>query len=253
MKNLLRMNFYRLLRTRGVWICTGIGIVYFTILSGLMAYFVTKMTPELNDESIDITTAVLSDVPGGIFLFFAVIAICIHMGTERGGGFIKNIAGAGKRRSDCFLANLISVSAYVFFLLIVDLLLYGITMMIAVPKQYTFSGANLIKGIPCLLIQFVMIMGFLSIVMALEVLSNLMVVSITAGIILEMGIADLVVSMMSGALGFDFSKILIVTGIKNVTPEATALQMGHGIGLGILYLLVFVIFSVLWMNKRDAI
>lgn len=117
MTKLLRHEFYKLLRSTGVWITSCICIII-AIGMGIILRFVIGQTGFLY-TSLDVTFAFVASMFSQIWMLFIVIIIVSIVSADYQKGIIRNMVLSGHSRSKVYFSKYIVCMIYAFVLLLI--------------------------------------------------------------------------------------------------------------------------------------
>lgn len=282
MLNLLRMNLYRLLRTRGMFV-----LLIITMSFGIVSAAMEAM--EMNSEPIKVTVGnretgeesnapdegvfgvyvstpvsedggipsflqfYCADMSSGIILIFLTIAAVLFVHGEEKSGFIKNIAGQVKRKHDIYLSKFLILAGYIF----IAMLLYGVvqfcTLRLHYGPEFAFGSGQLGDALPCFGAQILMHLAFISGIMMLTEVTKSSAAGISVGIVALCGLGRIVTGLLYKILKLDIDRYLLVTNINSISFGADAAELGLGIGAAAVYCALYHGIGILWFTKKDIV
>ena len=123
MSNLLKYDFYKLIRSKSFYICTILSLFISVLTVYLSGYFYNGTGYNLfkpYDSLMGISDGLVSSV------LLIIIAIVIFIPSDFSFGTIKNMISSGASRVNIYLSKLIVSCAMVFSYLLVNMIFCGI-------------------------------------------------------------------------------------------------------------------------------
>ena len=277
MFNLLKMDLYRLLHSVSTYVMVilAASIAIFTIY---MTYLEVNMAKEdlppfvesADTESDDITFGIIVDtdpqwvngdidysemlgaqLKSGLLLILVSVFVTLFVAAERKNGFVKNIAGQFRNREIMVTAKLAALAVQVLILLVT------FTLFVLFSSLIFWGNQIVLASIPKLLqlagLQYLLHFAFACLIAFLCMLTNSSALSMTIGILLCGGFGSLIYGLIDRLAGesFRIEKYMLESNISSVgagIPSDTAV---HAMFIGIGYILVTMILSMLTVQKRD--
>lgn len=277
MFNLIKMDLHRLSRSFSTYIMI--------VLAASLAFFTVYMTNhELNivkenppavtettdtdsDENtfgivvdtnpmwisgdIDFSEMLGVQVRSDMALILVSIFVTLFVAAERKNGFIKNIAGQFHNRSIMVAAKLVAVAVQV-------LILFVTFVSFILVSSFIFWGDRLVlSSVSELLqivgIQYLLHFAFACLITFLCLLSNSSAFSMTIGILLCSSLGTLVYNIIDRVISnsFRIEKYMLEVNISYIGAGVSSDVAARAIVVGISYILVTMILSMLTVQKRD--
>lgn len=257
MRNLICMNLYRLRKSRFFIGCI-LFILAFSVILNIAGSLLTQSLATMAGQDIAVNAAVdFSAVLSNPFVFFIPLVILISAVSfsylDLSDGYIKNIAGQAKRKSDLIIAKFIAVAIHNLILMAAALL--GYTLGTAVMKPIVFDAA-IPAGIADFFIKWLLINAMCAILLFFSNGLHAKVPAIAAAVIFGTGTMSLAYMGINSGLdalgvkGFDImefvpSQLLNNASAVNGELVANAVIVGAGV------IVLFCILTVILFKKRD--
>lgn len=247
MKNLLKFEFYKLLRQKSFYICTGV-ILAMSLISLLLKQALANNS-ELNITTPSGVSTLLSAVSSSNFTMICGIFIALFVCTDYDQLTIKNVYSRGFSRNDVYFAKLV-VS------LIATLIMFVITLLFTFAVgNIMFNGAVDSGNYAGLLIgQFLYCVASASFVFAICLIVKKVGVSIALAI-LGPSLISTVLSLADAFLnidGFKFGKYWLdgfIGDLSVVTTDTARLIVC--VVLSIVYAAVFILAGYFINKKKE--
>ena len=277
MFNLIKMDLYRLFRSTSthVMVILAASIAAFTIY---MTYYGLNMVKEdlppsaesVDTESDDITFGIYVDtdpqwaggdidysemlgaqLQSGLLLILVSVFATLFVAAETRNGFVKNIAGQFRNRGIMVTAKLVALAVQVLILLVTFALFVLFSSLI-------FWGNRIVlASIPKLLqlasLQYLLHFAFACLIAFLCLLSNSAALSMTVGILLCSSLGSLIYGLINRMAGdsFHIEEYMLEINISSVGAGVPSDVAVHAMFVGIGYILVTMMLSMLTVQKRD--
>lgn len=274
MLNLLRMNFFRMVHTRSMVIIL-LAIIAFSAFSSYMALLdlqtETEASPDPDtDEDMGTTFGIMvntpplqdqkpapflsfyrADISGKILLLFLTIATVLFVNGEEKSGFVKNIAGQTKHRCYLVLAKILTLTAYSF----AAFLLYGagqwLALKVSFGSELVFGFDSLLSSLPCLGLQFLLHMAFISGIAMLTILVRSSTLGISYGILAACGFGAIPAGWIYKLFEADVTPYYLTTQITMLQSDPSAKTMTTALASALLCLVLYNAVSSIWFTKKD--
>ena len=250
--NLVKMNLYRAFLRPSTWILLGISFlspIVMTIGSNLFLSWFGGM----EGYSVNLIKETATAVGTPALLFALTILISNFANVENRTGYVKNIAGQTARRSDFFLSKLATQAIFVALYLVAAIVAKFLVLVITHANYIVFDGENLVKSLASVLIAYLILNAFATMILTLTTLMRDSTVSLVVGLMICFGAE----SMISMAAGYMFDKMQLDITLKNylLYSQIGALgeHMVRPLVIGVIYFAVFAIVGVIVSEKRDAV
>lgn len=269
MLNLLRMDLYRLFRSKAFYICLGI-IAFTTLFTFGMMYIFTNpdMMQRAAEWGMDISQVytdakmqkafshtTLSDIfqqtniNGGMLLVITSILAVIFFCSEHSGGFIKNIMASHTNKWDYVLSKLLCLSIINFLYLASTYLLD--VVLNALVGNY-FQNNALPDTLLYLLTLWIVSNGFSALTILVCVCTRSLAASMVTAIVISSGLIVLILSPLLGL--FHVNGILSYTMyFRFTTAPQHYLAPGDFVGMavGVLFTILYTIASKMIISRQD--
>ena len=286
MFNLIRMDVYRMFRSLSTWVIL--------LMTALMAVFCVSMTeldlsamaedpayeqqmteeasasdhelmlgynastdPGWIDGEIRAADLVGMGVKSGLLGLLCVIFTPLFVNAEQKNGYVKNIAGSLKNRGTLALSKLAAVALQT---LLMTALFAGVLTasgLIFWGDRVTFSGSR--ELLQFLGVQYLLHLGFAALTGFLCVLTKSTAFSMTAGILMSMGMLLPIYSAVNRAaaeflpaLDLDITRYMLETNISLCGIGAETEVILRAAVTGILFFAVSAVLAALILKKRDV-
>lgn len=276
MFNLIRMNLYRMVRTKALWIVmlcmVGFGVITCAMTAAdldVVDYYEGEGYEE-PDDSFGITVgapvgadgAVLSflefynsNLSSGLLLIFLSIACAIYYSGEIKSGFLKNIAGQTKHKADIFLSKTVVNMLYILLMLVVYGVVLYTSFRLMLPKRYTFRFGTEYwnETLLLVLVLFVLHLAFAGGVAFLTTLFKSTTVGITVGILAAFGLPAIFMAYLKRFLDVDFVKLLVSANVNGMRIGAAHKDVFFALGVGIITSIVYYFLGAVYFTKKDVV
>lgn len=290
MINLIKMEVYRMLRTRSMWIIWGImtfAIVFTTYIAGLdtengiqkQAYIedtedaevllemagaeeetlnigMSVMVSTAPGEQVTLFDMVYSNFQGKFIMLFLVIFTVIFSTADINSGYIKNIGGQIAKKSNLLFAKLVALAVYT----VMTIALFIVSQAIG---NLLFMGGiklgNTAQFIRYLAAQTMLHYALVAICMMLAVIvrNNLisMIISICLCMNLMMVLYQFVGRMLEKLFGKEVDVLEYAVSTKiSLIPRAIDMPvMWQAMLLAVIYMVIFISAGCLITKKRDIV
>lgn len=289
MFNLIRMNLYRMARTKSLWVVMFCMAMFCTFacsmvtidlkdmqknkaedLSGSLVGVYTGEDNEEEEGSFGITVQVPekgngeiptflefynSDLASGIVLVFLCIGCVIYFNGEIKSGFLKNIAGQTRHKPNIYLAKVFANMAYI----LSALLLYGtvqfISLWFMLKDKYSFRfGGEYIKETAVLLAGiFLLYLAFLGGISLITTVLKSTAAGITVGMLCAFGVIGSFAAYADKIFHVNLSKYLVVSNVHNMLVGALKKDVFFAIGVGALFSVFYYLLGTVYFTKKDVV
>lgn len=268
MFNLLRMDLYRMKISKSFYVCLGVLISVCIFAFGVL-YMVAnpEMLAAVKKIGVVITTADVADVmaefktinileifaqiniQGGLFVVISGVYAVLMVCGDFSSGFMKNIASIHEKKWKYIVSKMITLGIQNLIYLIVS---YIVILILNLATANFFNGANLGDVLLHLVVAWLLLTAFSSLMMLICTVARSEGVGITAAICLGSG---LLVQLFSGIFNiFGIGEILnytIYTSLINCPISIGAPETARCIVTGVVYLLLYTVLGILVMDKKD--
>ncbi len=292
MLNLIRMNLFRMVHTRGV-IVVFVLLMGFSVLSGSMSvYDSEEMAKEIEEqktgaqqenpglvieengeqiESVGITINTpieedgsLSDyifiyceeLSSGILLLFILIGAVLFFRGDEKCGFLKNIAGQTKHRYNIFFSKLITVGIYTFVCMVCYMFVEYIVFNILIETDINFGVKHIPEALKVFALEYLIHMALISGLLLITELTKSTAAAVTIGILSVMGICSMLFSAIVQKffhINFNVAKYYLTTSMSNVNIGMDGDIIKLALGVGITFFIIYNIANVYWFSHKDIV
>lgn len=251
MSNLIKMDFYRLLKTKSVVISTIVLLVFNFAISIFVVIITNTLVRRFTSEDVQIMTdknltdIIISPFALSLLLIFLLIAVVTFSYADLANGYIKNIAGQVKNKGNTVISKFVVVAVYTFIVLLLVFLtnLAGSAIVLNIT-----IGDNIGHAVAIFFVKWILIMGMTSILLFVTTgLKNKTLASVV-GVIL--GSEMLTFAYMG--LNNLFSKFDITEYAPDQLVGATDLSIINSTIVGVVMIAVFITLTVKAFNKNDV-
>ncbi|HIS27769.1 MAG TPA: ABC transporter permease [Candidatus Pullilachnospira intestinigallinarum] len=282
MYNLIRMNVYRLTHSLSTWV-----LLFFTVFMAVFSVVMTNVDIETmrsegpeqitdgatSTEEIQLGITVASDpswvdgvlpvedvcavqIQSGILALLCVIFTAIFVTAEQKNGYIKNIAGQFPGRIRLVMGKFLIVALQILVMLLVFTLTIVLAGKILWGSRFQLEDALLL--IRFLGIQFLLHLGFCSLILLLGTLTGSSAAAMTVGILLTCGLGLPIYSLINRGLqslpvpgSFDIGSCMAEVNIRLAGPNAAPDILQKSVGVGFLFTIIFLFLTIWITRKRD--
>lgn len=257
MRNLISMNLYRLMKSRFFIGCI-IFIFAFSMIVNIVIPIFTQSLATMAGQDLGMNGAVdFSSILSNPFVIFIPLIILISAVSfsylDLSDGYIKNIAGHAKRKSDLVTAKYIAIMIHNLILMVVALL--GFTLGTVIMKPIVFDAA-IPAGIADFFIRWLLLDALCAILFFFSNGLHWKVPAIVAAVILGTGSLSLVylgINSGLGALGaanFDIMEYAPSQLLSNASA-VNGVLVANAVIVGAVVIALFFTLTVILFKKRD--
>lgn len=220
MINLIKMDVYRLLKTKSYYVMIIVTALLSIFLIAMLNLGI-QMQQSVNEEVIELesdelleytdttnngivigvqvdaseewiyddiyfTDYINENLQGGLLLILCVIFVPIYVNAEQKNGYIKNVAGQLKNKGTLVLSKLVAIALEVLTIFVVFTVVSAICGKIEFKDRFIFN--DLATSFKILTLQYLLYFAMSSIVMAITLICRSSAVGITYGILSTMGV-----------------------------------------------------------------
>ncbi|MFQ9514426.1 MAG: ABC transporter permease subunit [Eubacterium sp.] len=281
MLNVIKMDFYRMLKTKSlyiVWIILALVTVFTTYLSAEEFYDtevqqessqklqdtspdnmnlgITVTLPTEASEKVTVYDIIFANIQGkAIGIFIAIFAV-IFSTADMNSGYIKNIGGQVARRSRLVWSK--EISLFLFTILTI-----GIYIMVQMISNQIFFGylkfGDVGALIRYLLVEVLLHFTLALICMAIAMLIRNNVVSMIIAICLCMNVLMILYSAIDNLLkniapkNFHIINYTVTGKISQMSMDFTNKEGAAALVVGLIFIIVMSIVSSVMFEKRDIV
>lgn len=271
MLNLIKMNLYRVARTKCVWIlllsmaALCVLVVYISYVDPNVQEFesggsgVISQAGESGKSGEDteylIPKMICESMQSGYVFIFLGIFVVLYFHGEETSGFIKNLAGRTGLRWQMYLAKYAAVLVFVLLGMLVQVVFTAATAWILVPQaQAGFS----VWGPTCLYMasMFVLETAFAAGVAFLITLTRNSVISITVSILLGGGMGWMITELLISRVTWlpeHLEKYQVVYQAGTIFYNSSGSLLAFGAAVGAVWLVLYSVLGGVLTEKRDML
>lgn len=281
MLNLTRMDLYRMIRTKSIWVVLLITFI-FGALSAQMSYYDMTMQEELSEDTADVedvdeddvtmSFGIQTEVPvnedgdiasfmefffsnlqSGILLVFLAIASVLFVNQEYKTGFVKNIIGQTAHRSSLYISKLVALISYTLLTVVSYFLAFYVVLKLNTGSELIFGWNILTSNLDIIGISILLHIAFISALTMLTMISRSSTLSITLGMFAAMGGGLIVDGLLHYVLHFHISKYFITTNLGNMMPGASEKSLWLALAVALISIVAYNGIGIACFTKRDAV
>ncbi len=263
MLNVIKMDFYRLFKTKSFYITQ---IIYLAVCAlNIWSYSMIQNMSSSSDNGIVITTTstfVFSDymntlLCGGTAILFVVIFTVIFCGGEFKKGYIKNIASIVSKKQYIIISKTIIILFYTLIMHILTIIVgyVGVGLIAQEDTSIDLSKLFIIAGIEILLC-----MAIALIVEAIFMLTRKSIIAMIGGIVyIYVGgivyiFLNFLVSHFTKYDDFDISKYTALGNMTiNINFSASHTDFIRSMIVGVIITAIGITLSIISINKKDIV
>lgn len=249
MFSLLRMELYRMTKTKSVKIIT-----ILLTLTYIISFIATVTTSHNYIDVCSIFNANFTDRFN--FLFFGIL-ISILIADEYKNGFIKSIGGQISSRSLLTLSKLCIMSIYTVFTFIIGFISCGITSLFFTAKYNVTFGFD-IAYIPVWVITIILNISMISLIILIVTITRSSSSGITTTIIISTQLTSLIYSAINwllskiGINSFNISVYMPDTNLLLMVPDMSYKSLLRALICAIIFTIIIIYASMNFQKKKDV-
>lgn len=243
MINLIRMDLYRMIKMRGLYIVL--------IISTLLQFMMTRVMTFIHGYKFHLSEVMQELMADGIFQLFVGIAVILFLTKDLHTGFIKSYIGQLNNRLEYVFSKLVCCAVFLlgYYVLIVVLECFMLSILADSFDIGSMSWLLEIMGMNYLL-QFALVCVFLM----FSVLIRSHAGSIMLTVITSLGFASTITSILmifsiKYDWGIDFDKYLITH--QMLLLGENGIDVGEMVPLALVYIILSLLISCLVFRKKD--
>ena len=262
--SLIRMNIYRFIKTKSVYILLLItaiivGLLTMDQISGAAAvdYEIMQQAGiDMEESAVGITLAVTPVtsvgvmstelIGSGIVLVFTAIFAALFHNAERAGGYLKNLNSCAGAKEQVFFAKVIPVMLYVLLnLLIIPL----VVKVLGMPGMDILTKDFMIY----MVVEWLLHTAYgIFVLMIMEVTRNL-VAGILSGIFVGMGVSVMLIGFVENAFHGNgiISGHMLVQMARVLTLENIMSSLIPALITGVISFVLYLVIGTLTFKKKD--
>ena len=257
MRNLIKMDFYRLKKSKffiGCLITVFLLSIALTALTPLVGNMVAQATTgqPLVMDPVNFSSIIENPLVSFAALFILICAVSFSF-LDLSGGYIKNIAGQRKQKGDTVTSKFIVIAVMELIMMIVGLLGCILGNVIMMPIIF---DAAIPAAIGTFFIKWLLMMAMTSILLFFSNGLKSKTGGIIGAVLLGTGAMSLVymgIDTGLGALGITGFTIteFIPSQLIGAVSVASGMLVANAIIVGIVFIALFYFLTVMMFNKRD--
>lgn len=262
MFNLLRMDLYRLKRSRYVYICLGI-LLLLTSLAYWMVWL--ESTPQGRETAMKLgmveieadswpqydTVSMFQDVgmSSGAYNTILGIVIALFVCVDFGSGFIKNIMSLHRQRWKYIGSKLLTAGILSFFYIILQ---YGFSLLLNQYFDRIAAPAALTDILFYLSKAWFLTVAFASLVILVCVLARSIAIGILGVIAFSSGLLVQMLSFITGLFGINkWTEYTLYYSLTYAPTGYTGIGDLKGVLIGFVFLSVYSFLAMVSLSRRD--
>lgn len=276
MLNLLRMNLYRMLHARSMWVLLILTVslsVFSAIMSTVSFEQVKEQKMQVQEEATEGTGSFgiyiqtpesetgeappflrfyTADLASGFLLIMLIIAVVLFVNGEDKSGFVKNIAGQTKNKYQLYLSKTIILAGYT----LLNMLAYGVGQYVTLKLYYpnmVFGAALFSESLLLFGMDFLLYMAFVSgLIMLTSVFRN-SAVGITAGMLTACGFGRIISGFVEKIFQLDINPYFIISNINSMQNGVASKNILTAFLCGAAFFLLYNFLGAILFQKRDIV
>lgn len=270
MLNLIKMDLYRLFKTKslktGLIISAMISFVTIAIIA-----FLSNLVPQLSPDSQVTMTEMMPFVnwrnsvsfydiiltaTNVLSLMVSAVLASIFINEEQINGYIKNIAGQVKNKGMMIVAKFVALAVMTLFVLIAYTAGATVSGFVFFNKVITYEG--LTQFLAVFGTKYVIYLSVNAIILFLCTLTKSKTLSVAVGVIFGSGASIIVYNIISTFIGIVLKLEVPVASyvpdglVFGLTMTAPSAEIIKAIAVAVVYIVVFIVASMVVMKKRDT-
>ncbi|MNB83501.1 ABC-2 family transporter protein [compost metagenome] len=252
MLNILKMDFYRFVRNRIMYLL----LLVFCAFQ-IFGIFMTKQyAQEMENGGISVSSLnesdfiqyTISQPPSWMLIYIAVFSIFFYT-SEFNSGFHKNYIPMHRARVHSVCSKILVLAAFVAMLFL--------TMLIAdwIGRTLFFDNTSLgdpVYLIKLLISQFMLHWAFSILILYIVMVVKNLLVSLTAGFVLALNVIGMALSALESLVnGLHLSQYLLINTIVRVKDFNNAADILHTAAVAVIVILVFSFLAVRYKLRED--
>lgn len=255
MTNLIRMDLYRMIKMRGLYVVLIIStILQYLMTRGMTLIFtvgadIANTTPQASDYQL--SEFMQEVMAGGFIQLFVGIVVILFLTKDLHTGFIKSYIGQLRSRLEYIFSKLICCAIFLLAFYVLIFVLECIMLMICTDGYEMGDMAELLQimGMNYLL-QFALVCVFLM----FSVLIRSHAGSIMLTVVTSLGFASMITAILmifslKNDWDIDFNKYLITQ--QMVRLGENGIDVGEMVPLALVYIILSLLISCLVFRKKD--
>ena len=264
MLNLIKMNLYRVMRTKCVLILLLITAamcilsVYLEFVDQNVKDFESsrsEISQEEESREILVPEVICGEMQGNYFLIFLSIFVVLYFHGEETSGFIKNLAGRSGLRWQMYIAKYAAVLIFILLGMLVQIVFTAVSLFVMVPGA---AAGFSILGSACayMAVMLVLEMAFAAGAAFLVTLTRNSVISIATSIILAGGIGWMITQLLISRFSWlpeHLEEYQVVYHAGTLFYNSSGGLLAFGAAVGAVWLVLYSVLGGILTEKRDMI
>lgn len=258
MANLIKMDLYRLVRSKLFWILNGVVVLLsaaFTVLTFVVSNIFKNAAGVTYSEEVEFSSLLSSPIEQ-IFLILVMISAVSFMYADIANGYIKNIAGQLTNKGNTVISKFIVIGIHNFAFMFLGLL--GNTLSELCVRKVVFDSM-IAYGLAAFVIKWLLLMSISSIVLFFSTgLKNKTVASVT-GVLFSSGLLALVYMGLNAGIAnifktdnFDINSYMPDQLFGSTMATTLNVTAFNAIVVSLVVSAVFLFFTVKIFNSSDV-
>lgn len=250
MRNLIKMDLYRLFHTISTWVMM--------LLVIAAAFFCVALTTDISDRYSNVVSILEMLFHGGLFMVLCSVFVTIYANAEQRNGYDKNLGGMIAHRGQLVVSKIIAVAIEVLSAFI--LFAVAVTTAAKIFCGNQFMLGSLLDLFTLLGIQYLLHVGFACFIVLICVLTRSSAFSMVSGILISCNIMNIIYSLanklihsISNNIDFDISHFMVDYNISTYNLELSASDMSRVIAVGCIFIIISVTCAFMVVEKRDVL
>lgn len=269
MLNLIKMDLYRLLHSKAIWVT----LVYTIGFSFLLVFMSSKMDALVSFvqqigtevtvtngmlEIPKIGTFIIDSLQTQIWFFACAIAVAVFAGAEYKNGYIKNIAGLFPNKAVLVFSKFITIALEILFMMLVYC---GATFVFSILLLHSeIQMDSLLPFIQSFLMLFLVYFAMGSVIYLFTALTRNTVISIILAVMMVFSIissiaqnsVNMLIKIIIPSSDFDLNYYLLTPRLSEISMHMSQDTAVHALVIACAFILVSAVISAVVMHKRDV-
>ena len=251
MVNLLKSDFYRLLKSKSLYICAAVGA--FLMMISLIAVKLLSTMPEVSDEmpfpgALDFGHVIFTGAD--VHLLMAIF-ISIFVTAEFVHGTMKNTISKGYSRTLVYLSKIITSTVASYFIMLVMFIVSVATYMVIYGELGSLSGKEILIIFIELLLHTALASVFVLIAMVVRNNGGTIAINIICITLIFPQIFNLLDAIFDLKINFrDYSLVNNITMYYGFIPLKD--DIIRSVIVGVVYLVFVTLLGIIVFKKKDV-
>lgn len=250
MRNLIKMDLYRLFHTISTWVMLLVTIV--------AAFFCVALTVDISDKYSSVVNILEMLFHGGLFMVLCSVFVTIFVNAEQRNGYDKNFGGIISHRGQLVISKIVAVAIEIMIVFILFASTIAVAAKIYCGNQFAIgSFRNLFT---LLGIQYLLHIGFASAIILICVLTRSSAFTMVSGILISCNIMNIIYSLVnklihsiSNTAEFDISHFMVDYNIFAYSLELSANDTARVIAVECIFIIISLACASIVIEKRDVL